>query len=245
MSKKAKPVDEPPEVPAWVVSFSDMITLLLAFFVLLQAFAKEQDPELFFQGQGSFCKALKNYGLPAWMLGRENRPAREYAAVKYTTKEAEKPWPKNDLLDGELERIQEQFRKMRREIDTQSENLSDNPVEIVPTPIRFAPGEAELNEAGRQWVKRYALDLKASPGGKRHIYVIGMAAKAEVGAQPWRLSALRAVAVETLLRRELDADMSSRRWEVQSWGAGGQWSRSHGLVPEQSHIALAVMEVGG
>ena len=36
--------DKGNSVPAWIVSFSDMVTLLLAFFVLLQSFAKVQDP---------------------------------------------------------------------------------------------------------------------------------------------------------------------------------------------------------
>ena len=38
--KKKNPDDGKPKVPGWIVSFSDMITLLLAFFVLLQSFAK-------------------------------------------------------------------------------------------------------------------------------------------------------------------------------------------------------------
>ena len=50
-SNRKKPQEEQDKVPAWIVSFSDMITLLLAFFVLLQSIALEQDPALFHMGQ--------------------------------------------------------------------------------------------------------------------------------------------------------------------------------------------------
>jgi chemotaxis protein MotB len=46
MAAKKRQEEEPEGTPAWIVSFADLITLLLAFFVLLQSFAKEQDPEL-------------------------------------------------------------------------------------------------------------------------------------------------------------------------------------------------------
>lgn len=37
--------------PAWLISFTDMITLLLSFFILLQAFSTTRDPELFQRGR--------------------------------------------------------------------------------------------------------------------------------------------------------------------------------------------------
>ncbi|MHC4716378.1 MAG: OmpA family protein [Planctomycetota bacterium] len=245
MNRISQTADEKHKVPAWIVSFTDMTTLLLAFFVLLQALATRPDPELFFQGQGSFRKALKNFGLPAWLLGRENRPAREYAQVKHTTDVARETIPRNDLLDGELERIQEAFQRLKRAIHTQSMDLADDPVHVWPTPIRFDPDRSDLNDAARKWLGRIALDLKASHStGQRHVYVIGLASEARTPRQQWRLSALRARAVESALRAELAVDLAPGRWDIQSWGAGagGQWCRSCGLESRQSHIALVVTE---
>ena len=51
------------EVPAYIVTFSDMITLLLTFFVMLLSLADVQDPELFNKGRDSFVEAVDSYGL--------------------------------------------------------------------------------------------------------------------------------------------------------------------------------------
>ncbi|MDD5011702.1 MAG: flagellar motor protein MotB, partial [Phycisphaerae bacterium] len=51
MSRKSAPQDNPPSVPAYIVTFSDMVTLLLTFFVLLISLAKMQDPEKFNAGR--------------------------------------------------------------------------------------------------------------------------------------------------------------------------------------------------
>jgi len=247
MSIEPAQADDAQEVPAWVVSFSDMITLLLAFFVLLQAFAKVRDPELFFQGQGSFRKALKNFGLPAWMLGRENRPARDYAAVRYATEEAEEPTPKNDLADGEMERIANLFGRLKQAMDVQATDPTERLLGVMTPALRFGSGRAELGEAERNVLRRYALDLQASGGaGPRRLVVIGLAGESPPPAEQWRLAALRAQVVAAFLAKELAATPPRRRWRIESWGtrAGRRWCRDNALTPALTHVVLVLMETG-
>ena len=64
MSKQRQgPVEEKQKVPAYIVTFSDMVTLLLTFFVLLLTLAQVQDPELFNRGRDSFFESIRYCGL--------------------------------------------------------------------------------------------------------------------------------------------------------------------------------------
>ena len=63
MSRKQKP---PPSKPskAYLVSFGDTMTALLAFFIVLNSFAKDQTGANMHSGTGSFVNAMSTSGLP-------------------------------------------------------------------------------------------------------------------------------------------------------------------------------------
>ena len=64
MSRERKVIKESsPKVPAYIVTFSDMVTLLLTFFVMLLSLASVQDTELFDRGRGSFVLSIRILGL--------------------------------------------------------------------------------------------------------------------------------------------------------------------------------------
>ena len=64
------PANEKPGVPAYMVSFGDMITLLLTFFILLVALADTQEAGLVGAGHGPLVKHLNAKGEPAILDGR-------------------------------------------------------------------------------------------------------------------------------------------------------------------------------
>jgi hypothetical protein len=243
MARQRKP-DEPNSVPTWIVSFSDMVTLLLAFFVLLQTFANVRDPDLFFVGQGSFRRAIAGLGLPAWLFGREDRPKRDFVKIKHPTDEGPPEHPKPKILDEEDEKIRKLFEDLKSEVTTIAMDLSETTVEVEATPIRFAASQAALDEPARAYLRRFAFDLRQTLDGRGvKLYVIGLAADAVGAREQWLLSARRAAAVEACLAELLASVGPDRSWSVYSWGGGpgGPWCRNLGIIPERSSIVLAVV----
>ena len=53
--------------PAWMVSFGDMMTLILTFFILLVSMADTQNVGLVASGVGSFLVEVRSFGLPGVM----------------------------------------------------------------------------------------------------------------------------------------------------------------------------------
>src|SRR5262245_30000647 len=55
--------------PPWLISFGDMMTLFLCFFIILVTLAKAQDAGLVARGLGPFVVALESKGLNAPLSG--------------------------------------------------------------------------------------------------------------------------------------------------------------------------------
>ena len=244
-TKKTRLGDTADKVPVWIVSFSDMITLLLAFFVLLQVFALERDPELFFLGQGSFRRAIAGLGMPNWFLGRRQGPQFYYRKPKHSTEEDIKNITRVRVLDPEGEKIREIFAELQKIVETKSSQLLEKPIDVMDTPIRFPKGSHVLETAAKDYVNELAISLKENLSGVDFkIYIVGLAGEDISTDKQWMLSALRARSVEEYLRQRMSAGGRETRPEIHSWGSGpeGEWFRTFGLDPEDSFILIAIMK---
>ncbi|MFO8014495.1 MAG: flagellar motor protein MotB [Phycisphaerae bacterium] len=229
--------------PAWLVSFTDMITLLLSFFILLQAFSTTRDPELFQRGQGGFRRAIEGFGIPNWLWGKPDAPRRSFMLRKHPVAEAPENLDRRRIIDAEDEKIRRVFQDLRRLHQMEASDYDGPPARLLATPIVFDPGADRLRPRDRTYLADFAAELRGRPGAVL-MYVIGLAPDAADRPDRWALSARRAAAVRACLRKHLPKRLRENGTSVDSWGAGtaGPDLDVPQTGPHQTFIVLAMMD---
>lgn len=130
MAKKRKDEDEP-GVPAWMVTYGDMMTLLLTFFVLLLSFSSIQESK-FHEAIGSLQAAMGVMNTSQYVLETQAPP-----------------------LPTDVSRARQQLRAQMKKIEDYLKSAGlDGNVEVLPTwegfvirldnPLLFDTGSADL-----------------------------------------------------------------------------------------------------
>ncbi len=246
MSKKVEKPDEPdPGIPAWIVSFSDMVTLLLAFFVLLQSFAKPIDPNKFNLGRGAFRRAISGLGLPSWLTSQASRMDMDQVAPKNPMEEDENA-NEESVKDADDDRIRDFFNRVREDLKTEVDDSRQRMIDIGATRVKFAKGRWDLDQTAKSLLdKRLNSFQMLSPQKRIRIYVVGLAGDVGGGPRKWLVSARRAEAAANYLRKRLATNISQGKWQIHTWGEGdgGQWSKARQIDARHTSIALATMEI--
>ncbi len=234
------------KVPAYIVTFSDMVTLLLTFFVMLLTLAQVQDPELFNIGRDSFLESIRDLGL-GMLFGQKVAFDLGECKVKYFISSPDELLGVRSI-DAKEENVRRLFKEVSRSMTTMPSQIVAKQTNFSVADIGFAAGGANLNEPAKKFLTRFSLDLQANDphvflsktrvGVK--LYVLGLARDAKGEQEQWILSARRAQAVSDFLRSILPTVL---QWPVYSWGAGpgGQWVGEDSPVSEQSQILIAVL----
>ena len=230
------------KVPGYIVTYSDMITLLLTFFVMLLSLAEVQDPELFETGRDSFIQSMRSMGI-GFLLGATNKSELGQTKVKYSMDEPEET-ATNRNIDVLEEQLRERYLQAEQMMDSvTSETMSGSPA-YSTTNIHFAQGGAVLGEEAERFLKEFGLGLQQEPirqGFK--VYVLGLANDVPGSRAQWILSARRARAASDFLKSTLPSDYSQ---SIYSFGAGqgGEWSGPGGPISKQSQILIMVLRTG-
>ncbi len=143
MARQKEP-DPAMEIPSWIMTFSDVITLLMTFFILLLTFATDE-PEKFERMQVSMFKgggALGIAGPAASPLDKDSLLVRERPrAGRITTRGSEMP-PLNS--DATTESLAEGIAGLEEE---EQRELSTNHSVAIPLVLLFS-ADGELSPRG-------------------------------------------------------------------------------------------------
>lgn len=201
-------------VPPWLVSFGDMMTLILTFFILLVSLASRQDAGLVADGVGSFMVALNSRGLDRAMPDAEklaifNEYRRRFNLPPEKSLER-RPKDLDDASDFELVKAQ-----LAKALEPHDELTQ-------PTIAVFAPDSDALTKAAKDYLDRMADTLRPGLGQilslEGHALDAGGSTREHVG-----LAVARAVAVRDYLVREhgfAPGRVEARGWLVEIDAAG-------------------------
>lgn len=241
-----------PKVPAYIVTFSDMVTLLLTFFVMLLSLATVQDEEIFHKGRDSFSFAIRNLGI-GMLLGRKPRPDFGNVKIKHFISSPDKLF-KGRSIHTKEEKIRQVFNELRQSMKTMPSEIAAKKTDFSLTNIRFARGDARLNASAKQFLGGFGSHLQQDSGSRPvKLYVLGLADDRATEKEQWILSAKRAKAAADYLRGILSSGTSFQtqrsafggwsKWSVYWWGAGpgGDWVRQDSPISKQSQILIAVL----
>jgi len=251
-TQRSKTEESGPKVPAYIVTFSDMVTLLLTFFVMLLSLAIVQDEEIFYKGRDSFSFAIKNFGL-GMLWGRNLRPDFGNVKIKYFISEPDKLY-KGRSIHIKEEKIRQVFNELRQSMKTMPSEVAAKKTDFSVTNIRFARGDARLDEPAKQFLGGFCSHLQQDSGSRPvKLYVLGLAGDQAAEKEQWILSAKRAKAVADYLKGILSSGLGFQtqrsamggwsKWSVYWWGAGpgGDWVRQDSPIYKQSQILIAVL----
>ena len=179
-----------PPVPIWFLSFGDMITNMLCFYILMVTLAPTQESGFVGAGTGSFIQTGETFGPP----GRpspspisKDAPAPNYAVPdRHLETSLDGPNTHESLSNQPKDRL----RKATIGYERSGRDIA------LPTPVAFEPGTSELTPESTRH-----LDSLAELAQQRlaHVTVEAHVSGPDDG---WALSALRAAAIARYLHQQ-------------------------------------------
>lgn len=189
MAKKDKKSDAPQGAPMWMVTYGDMMSLLLTFFVLILSFSSIQEAG-FKQAIGSLKGALGILGDHDYIihLGKIMIPESTYAVLTRHTMQTTGEISKKLNFVSEYENVEVYE--------------DDNGVNVViPAKVLFGAGDDRINPAAEPLLKKVGAFLYELKHNK--IYIEGHTDSSPINTlrfpSNWHLSTARAISIGTFL----------------------------------------------
>jgi flagellar motor protein MotB len=227
MAKKQKPIDAGPS-KAYLVSFGDTMTALLAFFIVLNSLATEQTGANMYAGTGSFVNAFSKSGMAGGMPGnrsrdmiQQNHQSPIYALPENIDKNPgkDKKGPDDtDRQDRVINREKESFQKFLKKIEEKFGVEEKKPIAdqvVLDSFERLGRGERFLSEHAVNLASELIPKLRQPESQLEIILWTPMPSRSEIERQLEKSYKVRAE-IESMFW--LKPDMEDRlRYTVKPW----------------------------
>ena len=195
--------------PAYMVSFCDMMTLILTFFILLVSMAKEQQAGLLASGVGSFIVAVKSHGMNGILSGQEEADVFEHVRRKF-----------NVPSDVEEERLTEAMDASNLELikSQMVDALQPHDELTYPAVVEFPADSAEIPASALPYLEMLAPSLHPKFGQTLLIEGHSNDAGTRYAGNERQLAAARAMAVRKYLIDQYGFApdrIEARAWQVE------------------------------
>ena len=223
--RKKKEEDGMPPLPGWMATYSDMVTLLLTFFVMLLAMANFEDIKRMEDVMESVRKSLGVHGWAKQQLKTQVGKAMSEELRKQTT------------VQPIVARLRE---AMQKHVSDQMVRITQNQREIrlrLDSRVFFKPATAELHPAALGLLA----DIARVVAEERSLSVKVEGHTDNVGseARNWRLSAERAVTVVEVLRDK--GPIEGGRLQATGMGSFRPSSEYSGDSPWNRRVEIVLM----
>lgn len=213
--------------PAYLVSFGDMMTLILCFFILLVAMSKERNFGLMARGLGSFVVQIKSMGLTGVLDAHEKQAVFEQMRRRFNLPPEDDPERRATHEDAALN-------ELLRADDLQAMEPHDEVRQ--PRLATFDEDSARLTKASREYIDALVDTLRPRRGQILSIEGHATDAGPRHGGDHTRLAHSRARAVVSYLIEEhgFPADqVRAKAWyaELELEGAASRGVDARLIIP--------------
>ncbi len=143
-----------------MTAYCSIMTLLLAFFIILQAFAPVQQEGLFYAGKGSFVRALETFGLGGIWDRATGRVAPGVVGPRYRVPEGQEDRSILRRIDVEREDAQRALEALEAQFDVQEPRQGVGWQVTLPTPFSYLDAEEEFGPEQEQFCQELAPRLQ-------------------------------------------------------------------------------------
>ncbi len=200
--------------PRYMTAYCAIMTLLLAFFIILQSFATVREEGLFHAGRGSFVRALETFGLGGIWDRASGRALPGEVRPYYRAPEGRQDPSILRRIDAEREEAQRALGLLADRFEVMEPPDGEGWRVTLPTPFSYRAADEEFCEHQAEFCLELARRLEPLLAARGFVIRIGAVLRADEDPDPRQT--LEALGAARRVQSKLTAQMSPDAREAAS-----------------------------